>query len=76
MDMRLEGKVIPVAKGEAIVCEIPLGICKLIVISNIPDDGNQAVCYVKVRPMNERPSKPKPHGPRKTNIQDVEILRR
>ena len=53
MDMRLEGKVIPVAHGEAIVCEIPLGVCKLVVISNIPEEGDQAVVYVKVRPINE-----------------------
>lgn len=53
MDLRLEGKVIEVAHGEAIVCEIPLGIMKLIVISNIPEDGDKAVVYVKVRPINE-----------------------
>lgn len=53
MEFRLEGKVIPVAHGEAVVCEIPLGICKLIVISNIPEDGDKALVYVKVRPMDE-----------------------
>jgi len=52
--MRLEGKVIPVAHGEAIVCEIPLGVCKLVVISNIPEEGDRATVFVKVRPANER----------------------
>lgn len=76
MDMRLEGKVIPVARGEAIVCEIPLGLIKLIVISNIPEDGDQAVVYVKVRPANEKKSKPHPHPPRRMPSEEVEVIRR
>ncbi len=55
--MRLEGKVIEVAHGEAIVCEIPLGVCKLVVISNIPEEGDKATVFVKVRPAYE----PRPH---------------
>jgi len=52
--MRFEGKVIPVAHGEAIVCEIPLGVCKLVVISNIPEEGDRATVFVKVRPLHEK----------------------
>lgn len=69
-DLRLEGKVIPVAHGEAIVFEIPLGICKLVVIANIPEDGDKATIYVKVRPIFERRTpnarKPKREMPSET----------
>lgn len=54
IETRLEGKVIQVAHGEAIVCEIPLGLCKLVVIANIPNEGERATVFVKVRPMVER----------------------
>lgn len=70
--MRLEGKVIPVANGEAIVCEIPLGVVKLIVISNIPENSDQATVYVKVRPIDERP---KPRRPQPKPV-EIEVLRR
>ena len=72
--MRLEGKVIPVAQGqgEAIVCEIPLGVCKLVVISNIPEEGDSTTVFVKVRPRDEAPKK----QPRKKPAQAVEVLRR
>ena len=69
--MRLEGKVIPVAHGEAIVCEIPMGILKLVVIANIPDEGTEAVVYVKIRPMDDRrTSKPR----RKVGQKEPEVL--
>lgn len=73
--MRLEGKVIPVAHGEAIVCEIPLGVVKLIVISNIPEDGDDATVYVKVRPIDEGSEKKfKPRRPQQAP--EIEVRRR
>lgn len=67
--MRLEGKVIPVAHGEAIVCEIPLGIMKLVVIANIPEEGDQAVVYVKIRPTEDKRGKrPKREAPREPEV--------
>ena len=71
--MRLEGKVIPVAQGqgEAIVCEIPLGVCKLVVIANIPEEGEATTVFVKVRPWDDAPKKA-----RKKTAQAVEVLRR
>ena len=76
--MRLEGKVIPVAHGEAIVCEIPLGIVKLIVISNIPENGDDATVYVKVRPIDEGRSekKIKPRRPQQAPAPEIEVIRR
>lgn len=65
-EFHLDGKVIPVAHGEAIVFEIPLGICKLVVIANIPEDSDKSVVYIKVRASNERRPDRKPRPPRRT----------
>ncbi len=53
LETTVDGRIIPVRDGEAMVSEIEIGPFKIVVIANIPEEGKTtAPCYLKFK-MND-----------------------